>query len=115
MTYSSSLSLARQQTYRRNQNTVSIGEKVQAIGPISNTIIILVLVCLLGLVYLTQVSKTNAFGYKIHDLETKHTSLKADHEDLLLAEQRLKSFAAIKSSNASQSLVSVAPTATIQQ
>ena len=70
MTYSSSLAMNRQRFASRNQNTTSFREQERSIGPISNTIILIVLACILGLLYLTQVTKTNAYGYKINELNT---------------------------------------------
>ena len=37
---------------------------------------LVILACLLGLLYLTQVTKTNAYGYKINSLEQQQTKLK---------------------------------------
>ncbi len=69
MTYSSSVAMSRRNYGRRNQNTVSFTAKAQSLGPVSNTIILLVLACLIGLLYLTQVTKTNSFGYTINHLK----------------------------------------------
>ena len=69
MTYSSSLAHGRKSAgLNRNQNTASFRSRERALGPVSNSVILIVLACLLGLLYLTQVTKTNAFGYKINDL-----------------------------------------------
>jgi hypothetical protein len=49
MTYSSSLALGRQRTMLgRNQNAVSFRRNERTLGPFSNTIILIVLACLLG-------------------------------------------------------------------
>ena len=71
MTYSSSLALGRQRFAGKNQNTTSFRSQEKTIGPISNTVILIVLACLLGLLYLTQVTKTNAHGYKINALNLR--------------------------------------------
>jgi cell division protein FtsL len=114
MTYSSSIALGRRAAFARNQNAVSFKEQVRTIGPISNTIILIVLTCLLGLLYLTQVTKTNTFGYKIHELESQQTKLSTEHEDLQVSAARLQALERVKQSEVAKSLVSVAPTATIQ-
>ena len=113
MTYSSSASMTRRTYARRNQNVVSYAESAKTIGPVSNTIILLVLACLIGLLYLTQVTKTNSYGYKIDDLEKQALSLKHEKSDLEVSAARLESLDRVKNSAASKSLVSVAPTATI--
>src|SRR3990167_4536307 len=78
MTYSSSLALGRQRFAGKNQNTTSFRTGERSIGPVSNTIILVVLACLLGLLYLTQVTKTNAAGYTIDGLQKHHTELQIE-------------------------------------
>ncbi len=114
MTYSSSLSIGRQRYARRNQNSVTFKQESLRLGPVSNAVVLIVLACLLGLVYLTQVTKTNAYSYQIRNLQTEQTSLKDERDELEVAAARLQALDTIKSSPQVQSLVSVAPTSTIQ-
>jgi hypothetical protein len=114
MTYSSSLAMSRQRFASRNQNQTTFKAKEQAIGPVSNTIILIVLACLLGLLYLTQVTKTNAFSYKINDLKEKQTSLQSEHEQLVIDSARLQSLERVKNSEVANKLVQATPVATIQ-
>ena len=129
MTYSSALSMSRghyghatktsllrgTQTYAgRNQNVISFASSERKLGPVSNTIILVVLVCLLGLLYLTQVTKTNAFGYQINTLQQKQEQLKQQHDDLALASARLQSLNRVQTSSAASNLVAVAPSGTVQ-
>lgn len=114
MTYSSSLASNRQRFATRNQNTTSFREGTSTIGPISNTIILIVLACLLGLLYLTQVTKTNTFSYQINSLQNQQNALQSQHEQLELDAARLQSVERIASSTVAQQLVSVTPTATAQ-
>lgn len=114
MTYSSSLAMNRSRYQGRNQNSVSFRAQARTLGPISNTITLIVLACLLGLLYLTQVTKTNAYGYQINSLQEKQTSLKNEHDDLEVSSARLQSLSRVGDSAAAKSMVSVAPSATIQ-
>lgn len=114
MTYSQSISLGRQRYARQGQNSVSFAANGRSIGPISNTIILIVLACLLGLLYLTQVTKTNAYGYQINELQTEATSLQTEHDELEVAAARLQALDRVSQSAAAKSLVSVAPSATLQ-
>lgn len=98
----------------RNQNSVSFRAQARALGPISNTIILIVLACLLGLLYLTQVTKTNAYGYQINSLQERHAQLKTEHDDLEVASARLQSMNRVKSSTVAQNMVPVAPTTTVR-
>jgi cell division protein FtsL len=114
MTYSSSLAAGRQRFASRNQNTTSFRTREHALGPVSNTIMLIVLACLLGLLYLTQVTKTNAFSYQINDLKQQQTALEAEHDQLVIDAARLQSFERVKNSATAKSMVSVAPEGTVQ-
>lgn len=114
MTYSSSLAMNRQRFAASQQNTTRHATNDKRIGPVSNTIMLIVLTCLLGLLYLTQVTKTNALSYKINDLKTKQTELKNEHDDLAVAAARLQSLERVKNSETAQSLVSLSSSATVQ-
>lgn len=114
MTYSSTTSLGRARYSSRGQNAVSFKNESTKLGPISNAIVLIILICLIGLVYLTQVTKTNAYSYQIQDLETKQSALLDEQKDLELVSARLKSIDSDAVAKASKSLVSVAPTDTIQ-
>jgi hypothetical protein len=114
MTYSSSLALSRRQFANRHQNAVSFREQTRTLGPISNTVILVVLACLLGLLYLTQVTKTNAYGYKINSLKEEQTALKEEHNELEVASARLQAVDRVQNSEVAKTLVSVAPAATVQ-
>jgi len=114
MTYSSSLASGRGQYMRRNQNTTKYSSNEKSIGPVSNTIILIVLACLLGLLYLTQVTKTNAFGYQIDTLNKEQKVLQQEYDELEVASARLQSVERIEESKPANQLVSVAPSATIQ-
>ncbi len=114
MTYSSSLSMNRTRFSGRNQNSVAFQAKARTLGPVSNTITLIVLACLLGLLYLTQVTKTNAFGYQINSLQQKQSQLKTEHDDLEVASARLQSLNRVQNSEVAKSMVPVAPSATVQ-
>lgn len=114
MTYSNSIALGRQRYAARNQNITNHRAKERTIGPISNTVILIVLACLLGLMYLTQVTKTNAFGYQVSELQQEQSSLEVEHDELQVAAARLQSLERVKNSEVAKNLVTVAPAATIQ-
>jgi hypothetical protein len=106
--------MSRQRFAARNQNTTSFRATEAKLGPISNTIMLIILACLLGLLYLTQVTKTNTYGYKINDLQQRQTLLKDEHAQLEVASARLQALERIKNSNVNKNLVSVAPSGTVQ-
>lgn len=114
MTYSTSLSLSRQRFGSRNQNIASYLKVDKRLGPIASTVLLIVLACLLGMLYLTQVTHTNALSYQINGLQDKQQTLKNEQEELQVTAARLQALDNIKNSEAAKSLVSVSPTAVLQ-
>lgn len=106
--------MSRTQFSGRNRNSVSFKAERYRLGPISNTLILIVLACLLGLMYLTQVTKTNAYGFKINTLQQQQAQLKSENNDLTVASARLQSLDRTKNSAVAKNLVSVAPSDTVQ-
>jgi len=122
MTYSNTLALGRQQMatrasnagMSRGQNSVSFRVTDKRLGPVSNTIVLIVLACLLGLLYLTQVTKTNAYGYQINNLQQQQSKLQQQHEDLSVASAREQSLDRVASSQQAASMTPVAPSGSVQ-
>src|SRR6478609_7168745 len=109
MTYSSTMAMGRQQMLSRGQNSVTFRVTDKRLGPVSNTIVLIVLACLLGLLYLTQVTKTNAYGYQINSLQKQQSKLTQEHEDLSVASAREQSLDRVASSATAQSMTPVTP------
>ncbi|MBC7707966.1 hypothetical protein H7Y63_01980 [Polaromonas sp.] len=114
MTYSSSLAMNRTRYASQGRNTVAVRASDARLGPVSNTIILIVLACVLGLVYLTQVTKTNAYGYQINNLQERQSQLKSDHDNLEVASARLQSLSRAQNSSVAKNMVSLAPSDTLQ-
>ncbi|HET8708687.1 MAG TPA: hypothetical protein VFL85_00225 [Candidatus Saccharimonadales bacterium] len=108
------MAIGRQRYAPQGRNAVSFRVKERSLGPISNTIILIVLACLLGLLYLTQVTKTNAYGYQISDLQQKQSQLASEHDDLEVASARLQSLDRVKNSQVARAMVPVAPSDSVQ-
>ncbi|HEY5268447.1 MAG TPA: hypothetical protein VII94_04950 [Candidatus Saccharimonadales bacterium] len=113
MTYSNSIASSRQKYSTRNQNSTSFQDNSKTLGPVSNTIILIVLACLLGLLYLTQVTKTNTFSYQINSLESQRAQLQTQHDQLEVDSTRLQSIERVASSVTTQQLASVTPTTAV--
>ncbi len=80
----------------------------------SNTIILIVLACLVGLLYLTQVTKTNAYSYRMNDLKVQQAGLQEKYDQLAIDAARLQAQERVQNSTVAKNLVTVAPTAAIQ-
>jgi outer membrane murein-binding lipoprotein Lpp len=107
--------MSRQQRFAtRNQNGVDFRNKSTKLGPISNTVTLIVLACLLGLLYLTQVTKTNAYGYQLDALNQQQAQLKSDHDSLAVEAARLQSLDTAHASAQATAMAPVAPSGTVQ-
>ncbi len=115
MTYSSSVAATRRGYVRRNQNSVRFSDSTRTLGPVSNTIILIVLACLIGLLYLTQVTKTNGYGYTINNLQQEQSDLKQQKANLEVSSARLQSLNRVSSSQVAKSLVSTTPNGVLNQ
>lgn len=104
MTYASAVSASRQKSYRRNQNSVSFKGRDVAMGPISNFIVLLVLVCLLAVIYLSQVSRTNTYSYSLDTLSSQKQQLVEDYSSLEVENARLQSIERVKQSRVATEL-----------
>lgn len=98
----------------KNQNTTNFRGRNRTVGPISNTIILVVLASLVGLLYLTQVTKTNAYSYRLNDLKHQQAVLTNQNDQLTVESARLQAQERVKNSDVAKNLVTVAPTGTVQ-
>lgn len=101
-------------TVSRGQNSVSFKVTDKRLGPVSNTIVLIVLACLLGLLYLTQVTKTNAYGYTINGLQQQQSKLQQQHEDLSVASARAQSVDRVASSAQAAAMTPASPAGSVQ-
>ena len=97
--------------YRRGANTFSIARGKSRLGPVSTAVIGLTLDCLLGMVYLTQVTKTNSLGYQVSSLTTKEQELKKEKADLDIEAVRLQSIEKVKTSQVAGAMTTIKPSA----
>lgn len=98
----------------KNQNTTGFKLNERTLGPVSNTILLIVLACMLGLLYLTQVTKTNSYGYKINELQKQQSQAQTEHDELEIASARLQSLERVKNSEVAASMVTVTSAGTVQ-
>lgn len=117
MASSTTFMLSRAQTatsWRRNQNTVRHNFDGKQFGPIAHTVIVILLLSVMGLMYLAQINKTNAYTYPINELETKRDSLIAEQQELKVEAARLGSLDTVKNSAVAQNLTEPSAVQTIR-
>lgn len=99
----------RQNTWRRNRNTVMFAPS-KALGPVAHTVLVVLMLAVLGLMYLTQITKTSTYGYQLNDLETKKNALSATKQDLQVENARLQALERVQQSDVAKSMTKPAAT-----
>jgi hypothetical protein len=116
MAYSTTFMLSRSNTsgWQRNQNTIRHNFNAKQFGPVAHTVVVVMLLCVMGLMYLAQINKTNAYTYPINELETKRQSLLSEQQQLKVEAARLGSLETVKNSTVAQALNAPTQTKTIR-
>ena len=70
----------------------------------SHTVIIAIMLAVLGLIYLTQITKTSTYGYQISDLTNKKEQLLDEQRDLEVETARLQALERVKTSSVAKAL-----------
>lgn len=91
------------QAWRRNQNTVHFQAGI-SLGPVAHTVIIAVMLAVLGLIYLTQITKTSTYGYQLNELGAKKEQLLSENRDLEVETARLQALERIQETNVAKAM-----------
>jgi len=92
-------------TMRRSQNRIRF-QSNNSYGPITRTLLLVLVIGTLGLLYLTQITKTSAYGYQISELEDRKKTLLDENESLRVEAARLQSIERVRKSDFARSLQS---------
>ncbi len=84
-------------TARRNQNLYRQPASI-VLGPTSATFVVIALISVLALLYLHQITKTGALGYRVTGLTDQRDKILAQKQDLTVEAARLQSIEATKAS-----------------
>ena len=117
MAHSTTFMMSRSDTsslWKRNQNITRHSVNSKSFGPVAHTVIVIMLLSIMGLMYLAQINKTNAFTYPINELEAKKTSLISEQQQLKVEAARLGSLDAVKNSTVAHNMVTTAEVKTIR-
>ncbi len=71
---------------RRNQNLYRQSASLR-LGPISVGFVTVAIITVLALLYLTQVTKTSVYGYKLSELTQQKQQLEQQHQELQVLHQ----------------------------
>lgn len=91
---------------RRNQNFTRSQTQITS-GPMTIALMLISLVILLSLLYLSQVTKTSTFNYRISALSGTRDDLQAKKEKLQIDAARLQSINTARQSTVAKNMVAV--------
>ncbi len=80
----------------RNRNLAPAATAAR-MGPISTSLLLAIIIAVLAILYLTQITKTSVFGYRVSDLTDQRKTLVEKQQALEVEAARLKSLANIGS------------------
>lgn len=90
--------------WRRNQNTAKFQLR-DGLGPVTSTVLVILLLSVLGLIYLTQITKTSNYGYQINELREQRAELQDKQAALQVETARLQSLQRAQESDVAASMV----------
>lgn len=88
----------------RNRNLSGYATTSKKIGPVSMSLVLIMIVGVMALLYLTQITKTTVYGYQVSNLDTQRQALVAKNQELQVESARLQSVARVQDSPAAKSL-----------
>lgn len=106
MTYHTAV-MAQQRTLRRNRNSIKHQQLRKGLGPIANIVLIVIMITTLGMIYLTQITKSTSYSYQLDELKSRKTQLANQNKDLLFESTRLQALERIRTSSVAKSLEDV--------
>lgn len=104
--YASAMS-ARRQVIRRNQNTARYQVLNPAMGPVSHGLFVALMLAIVGVMYLTQITKTTRFGYQVDELKNQRAALLTENQELEQEAARLQSLERVSQSSVAKGLEDV--------
>ncbi len=104
----------RQQNWSRNQNTARFSSAVK-LGPVAHTVLVVLMVTVLGLIYLTQATRTTSYDYQSQAVESQIAELSTKKSDLEVENARLTSLNNVKNSNVAKAMTTPGNVQYVQQ
>jgi len=101
--YSSRRSINQSRSWSRNQNVTRFQSNIK-LGPVAHIVLVALMVVVLGLIYLTQATKTTSYDYQADNIDSQIASLSDQKSDLEVENARLQSLQNVKNSDVAKSM-----------
>ena len=104
----------RQQNWSRNQNTTRFKSAVK-LGPVAHTVLVALMIIVLGLIYVTQATRTTGYDYEAQKIDSQIAAFSEQKSELEVENARLTALETIKNSNVAKGMTTPASTAYVQE
>lgn len=99
----------RQGNWGRNQNTVAFASAVK-LGPVTHTVLIALMITVLGLIYLTQATRSSSYDYAASEVDSQISALTDQKKDLEVDNARLTALKEVQNSSVAKNMTAPAET-----
>ena len=104
----------RQQNWSRNQNTTRFVSSVK-LGPVAHTVLVALMITVLGLIYLTQATRTTGYDYQSENIQNQIASLNTQKSDLEVENARLTALQTTKDSSVAKAMTTPSSTSYVSE
>lgn len=99
----------RQQNWSRNQNTTRFISSVK-LGPVTHTVLVALMIIVLGLIYVTQATRTTGYDHEAQKIDSQIAELDERKGELEIENARLTALETIKNSSVAQGMTTASTT-----
>ncbi len=104
----------RQQNWSRNQNTTRFQSAVK-LGPVAHTVLVALMIIVLGLIYVTQATRTTGYDYEVQKIDSQIAQLNEQKGELEIENARLTALETVKNSSVAKEMTAPSSTQYVQQ
>ncbi len=104
----------RQQNWSRNQNTTRFTSAVK-LGPVAHTVLVALMIIVLGLIYVTQATRTTGYDYEAQKIDSQIAEFSQQKSELEVENARLTALETIKNSAVAKEMTTASNTQYVQE
>lgn len=104
----------RQQNWSRNQNTTRFQTSIK-FGPVAHTVLVGLMILILGLIYVTQATRTTSYDYEVQKIDSQIAEYNEQKSELEVESARLTALETIKNSSVAKEMTQPASVQYVQE
>ncbi len=104
----------RQQNWSRNQNTTRYQSAVK-LGPVAHTVLVALMIVVLGLIYVTQATRTTGYDYEAQKIDSQIAEYNEQKSELEVENARLTALETVKNSSVAREMTPASNTQYVQE